>query len=107
MRQRIIYKRKDNPVFCDAIVYPMVTEKSMRLSAENTYLFRVSAKADKNLIKSAVESLFETEVESVRVANVKPKLKRFKGNLALRGGIYRKAFVRLKPGCSIDFSSGV
>ena len=46
--------------------------------------------------------LFKVEVESVQVANVKGKQKRF-GKLSGRRKDWKKAYVCLKPGQEINF----
>jgi len=61
----------------------------------------VALTATKADVKSAVESLFSVKVESVNVLNVKGKSKSFK-NRAGRRGDWRKAYVRLAGGQSID-----
>ena len=49
--------------------------------------------------------LFKVEVEGVQVANVKGKVKRFKGATGRRKG-WKKAYVSLKPGQEINFVEG-
>ncbi|MCZ6525977.1 MAG: 50S ribosomal protein L23, partial [Gammaproteobacteria bacterium] len=53
-------------------------------------------------IKQAVELMFEVEVDSVQVNNVKGKSKRYK-NTSGRRSDWKKAYVKLKPGSNIDF----
>ena len=65
--------------------------------------FRVANDATKPEIKRAVELMFGVEVESVQVANLKGKVKRFGQTVGRRSGS-RKAYVRLKPGHDIDFT---
>ena len=59
--------------------------------------------ATKQQVKKAVELMFDVEVESVQVLNVKGKQKRFGRTLGKRSDT-KKAYVRLKPGNDIDFS---
>ena len=47
--------------------------------------------ATKPEIKAAVELLFKVQVETVQVANVKGKAKRFKGSVGRRKGRLEKA----------------
>ena len=68
-------------------------------------IFRVATDATKPEIKAAVELLFKVDVESVQVANVKGKVKRFKGATGRRKG-WKKAYVSLKPGQEINFVEG-
>ena len=59
------------------------------------------ATATKADIKAAVEQLFDVKVEAVNVVNVKGKNKAFRNRQGRRGG-WRKAYVRLAEGQSID-----
>ncbi len=68
-------------------------------------IFRVCSDATKPEIKAAVELLFKVEVEGVQVANVKGKVKRFKGATGRRKG-WKKAYVSLKAGQEINFVEG-
>ena len=50
----------------DVIIRPDITEKSMgMIEKENKLVFIVSRKANKKIIKQAVEKLYEVKVESV------------------------------------------
>ena len=81
---------------------PRVSEKTARIQeASNQYVFEVATTATKGDVKAAVESLFNVKVEAVNVVNVKGKSKTFR-NRAGRRGDWRKAYVRLAEGQSID-----
>ena len=85
------------------LLAPQVSEKSTYVAEKNEQVvFRVVGNATKPEIKAAVELLFKVEVESVQVANVKGKQKRF-GKLAGRRKNWKKAYVCLKPGQEINF----
>ena len=59
--------------------------------------------ARKPEIRRAVEKMFNVEVASVSVLNVKGKRKGMRGRNPGRRPGWRKAYVRLKPGHDIDF----
>ena len=80
---------------------PLVSEKTARLQEINQYVFEVASTATKADVKSAVESLFNVTVEAVNVMNVKGKNKTFRFKAGRRGD-WRKAYVRLAAGQSID-----
>ena len=81
---------------------PHVSEKAARTQElANQYVFEVAQDATKADVKSAVESLFSVKVESVNVLNVKGKNKSFRNRNGRRGD-WRKAYVRLAEGQSID-----
>jgi len=85
------------------LLEPRITEKSSLLGDKyNQYVFKVVKGASKPEIKKAVELLFEVEVESVQVLNVKGKSKRFSQMLGRRSD-WKKAYVKLKPGFDIDY----
>lgn len=87
----------------DVLKKPVLTEKSMTLSAEeNKYIFDVDVNANKIEIKQAVEAMFGVKVESVNVMNVKPKKKRM-GRYEGKTNRRRKAIVKLAEGESINY----
>jgi len=88
------------------LLAPRVTEKTARLSANsNQYVFRVDSSADKAEVRDAVEHLFEVNVESVRIVNVKGKNKAFRLRPGKRSD-WKKAYVRIQEGQVIDVLGG-
>ena len=88
------------------LLAPHVTEKAAVVGeSSNQYVFQVMTDATKPEIKKAVETLFEVEVDAVRVSNVKGKVKRSGANLGRRKN-WKKAYVRVKDGQTIDFMGG-
>jgi large subunit ribosomal protein L23 len=88
------------------LLAPQISEKATYVADKHEQVvFRVASDATKPEIKAAVELLFKVEVEGVQVANVKGKVKRFKGTTGRRKG-WKKAFVSLKAGQEINFVEG-
>lgn len=86
------------------LLAPLVSEKSTIVAEKyRQFAFRVASTATKPEIKRAVEVLFKTEVESVRIVNIKGKQKRFRQRLGRRNDL-KKAYVSLKPGQDINFT---
>ena len=86
------------------LIGPHVSEKSTRVADEfNQFTFRVRVDARKPEVRRAVEKMFNVEVESVSILNVKGKSKGMRGRIRGRRPDWRKAYVRLKPGQDIDF----
>ncbi|EWS78414.1 50S ribosomal protein L23 [Xylella taiwanensis] len=86
---------------------PRVSEKNSRLQElSNCYVFEVSSDATKVDVKIAVERLFDVKVGVVRILNVKGKSKSFRNRGGSRSG-WRKAYVRLVDGQSIDVAANV
>jgi large subunit ribosomal protein L23 len=82
---------------------PHISEKATIVADDaKQVVFRVASDATKPEIKKAVEQLFEVKVRSVRVLNVKGKVKRTARGIGKRKDI-RKAYVRLAEGHDIDF----
>lgn len=87
------------------IVAPHISEKSTRVGEKHRQIvFSVRRDATKPSIKQAVEKMFNVQVESVTVANMKGKRK-LTARIAGRRKDWKKAYVRLKPGHDIDFLS--
>jgi large subunit ribosomal protein L23 len=88
------------------LLAPQVSEKATYIADKNEQVvFKVASDATKPEVKAAVELLFKVQVESVQVANVKGKVKRF-GKMMGRRSNWKKAFVCLKPGQEINFAAG-
>jgi large subunit ribosomal protein L23 len=83
---------------------PRVSEKTVRGQEHNQYAFEVATDATKADIKTAVEKIFDVKVESVNVVNVKGKSKAFRYRQGRRGD-WRKAYVKLAEGQSIDVTA--
>ncbi|MCT8679050.1 50S ribosomal protein L23 [Glaesserella parasuis] len=71
----------------------------------NTIVFKVALDANKVEIANAVEQLFEVKVDSVRTVVVKGKTKRH-GAKSGRRSDWKKAYVTLQEGQSLDFVEG-
>ena len=84
---------------------PIISEKSTIAAEKNRQVvFKVQKQATKKQVKSAVEVMFNVEVDSVQVLNIKGKQKRFGRSLGQRSD-WKKAYVKLKLGHDIDFSA--
>ena len=88
----------------DIVKSVLRTEKSTRLLAENKYLFLVNKFANKIEIKKAVEEIFNVNVVSVNIMNMKGKPKRVRFKLG-KTPDWKKALVTLKQGDTIDIAS--
>ncbi|MDP1614395.1 MAG: 50S ribosomal protein L23 [Methylococcales bacterium] len=92
-------------VLAGVLQAPIISEKSTSAAEKNRqFVFKVQKQATKKQVKSAVEVMFNVEVDSVNVLNVKGKQKRFGRSLGQRSD-WKKAYVKLKPGHDIEFSA--
>ena len=81
-----------------------LSEKATLLSeTNNEYVFKVNPDANKLEIKYAVEKLFGKKVEAVRTANYQGKKKRERRADFGRTKRWKKAFVRLADGETLEF----
>ncbi len=81
-----------------------LSEKATLLTEkQNEYVFKVDRRANKLEIKDAVERLFGKKVADVRTANYQGKKKRAGRAGSGRTKNWKKAFVRLADGESIEF----
>lgn len=82
---------------------PLITEKtSLGKDENNMVAFVVDRAATKIEIKQAVEKFFKTEVKNVNTVTVAGKKKRF-GKREGKRSNWKKAYVTLKEGNSVDF----
>ncbi|WP_439295167.1 50S ribosomal protein L23 [Lonepinella sp. BR2882] len=85
---------------------PLISEKATNnAEGSNTIVFKVALDANKVEIANAVAQLFEVKVDSVRTVVVKGKTKR-RGNKVGRRSDWKKAYVTLQEGQSLDFAEG-
>jgi large subunit ribosomal protein L23 len=94
----------------DILRRPIITEKSNYQAGDlNQYVFEVSNDATKQMIKDAVETVFDVDVNRVNIINVPAKRSRRWRNrrIKVRRSSYKKAIITLEPGESIDVFEGV
>ncbi len=85
---------------------PHITEKATGLGdSSNQYAFKVARDATKHEIRMAVEELFDVEVENVTTLNVKGKVKRNVRGIKSRTKNWKKAYVRLAEGETLDYTA--
>ncbi len=85
---------------------PLLTEKNHTLrDEENKYVFQVALDANKLEIKSAVEEIFDVQVNAVKTMRVKGKVKRL-GRFEGKRPDWKKAIITLADGDAIDLFAG-
>ena len=88
------------------LLAPQISEKATYVADKHEQvIFRVAQDATKPEVKAAVELLFKVSVESVQIANVKGKQKKF-GRFMGKRKNWKKAYVCLKAGQEINFVDG-
>ena len=112
MAKKMLSKGKDSvkeptPADYQVLIKPVVTEKSSVVGGVGSCaVFKVAKRATKDQIKGAVERVFKVEVDKVRTCNFIGKLKRTNRSVGRRAA-YKKAYVSLKPGHTIDLVEGL
>ncbi|MCP4194675.1 MAG: 50S ribosomal protein L23 [Planctomycetaceae bacterium] len=85
------------------VLRPLVTEKGMhRSTRDNQYAFEVNPLANKELIKSAIQELFDVTVTKVRTQNRKGKPRRYRFRYGSTKS-WKKAIVTLDSEDRIEF----
>lgn len=86
---------------------PLLTEKSVKLQeTQNTFVFEVAREANKIEVKRAIEEIFDVKVDGVRILKMQGKMKRL-GRFTGRRSSWKKAFVTLKPGETLELFENV
>lgn len=85
----------------EILISPIKTEKAERLKESNQYVFRVNGNATKNEIKKAAEKIFKTKVEKVRIVQIPPKVRAFRGKRGFKSG-YKKAIIKFSSPISLE-----
>lgn len=87
----------------NAVIKPIVTEKSYAMASKGFYTFKVSRSASKGAIKNNIKSLYGVDVIEVNTNVLPGKPKRImKSRKFTKTETWKKAVVRLKEGQSID-----
>lgn len=84
----------------DILRLPHITEKAAIRKDEmdgRLVVFKIRPETTKQQVKEAVKRIFDVEVESVRTANFRGKVKRM-GKYRGKRADWKKAYVTLKPG---------
>lgn len=90
----------------NALIRPIITEKSQTLNAKGKYTFEVALKANKIEIANAVEAMYGVTVADVatlrQFGKMKSRMSRSKVTSG-RTSLIKKAIVTLQEGDIIDF----
>ncbi|MCK4907593.1 MAG: 50S ribosomal protein L23 [Spirochaetes bacterium] len=93
-------------VLQNIIISPLLTEKANTLKEADKYVFKVDRRANKDLIKRALESMYEINVLKCNIINVRGKKKRVRYRLGMTPS-WKKAIVTIKQGQTFPFFEGI
>lgn len=88
------------------LIRPMITEKSTIMAEIGKYSFRVAPKANKTLVKEAVQKTFGVKVVDVNITMLRGKQKRY-GPRSKKQPDVKKAVVTLRSGDKIQLIEGL
>ena len=89
----------------EVLVRPVVTEKSTLLQEQDKYVFEVLPKANKIMVREAVERAYNVKVVAVNILKNHGKTKRY-GPRRITTRDRKKAVVTLKSGDRIQIFEG-
>ena len=90
----------------EVLLRPTITEKSTLLQEDGQYTFEVAPRANKTLVKQAVEENFNVKVLSVNITVNRGKRKRYGPRFKKQPDI-KKAVVTLQAGDRINLIEGL
>lgn len=85
-----------------SIQRPHITEKALRLSEKNQYIFRVVPLATKSEIKKQIKKLYHVDVVRMRSIVGEEKRRRFRGMIGKKLVVTKKMIATIKNGQKID-----
>ncbi len=92
----------------EVLLRPVVTEKTMIATDEdNKVAFEVDMRANKHLVKQAVEKAWDVSVVDVNIMVMPAKTNRRGSSIHIRLPKWKKAVVTLAPGDRIQLFEGV
>ncbi len=92
---------KQNNILEDIIVSPLMTEKIVAGEKTGKYTFRVKSKANKVMVRKAIEKIYGVKVEKINIVQIKTKVVMRRSGEGKKGKRGKKAIVTLKKGESI------
>jgi len=92
----------------EVLVRPIISEKNTLLNERGQYIFEVSQRANKVMIRRAVEELFNVNVTAVNIMHVVGKKRRSPRRRTYgMTRSWKKAVVSLREGQRIELFQGV
>ncbi len=87
----------------EVLLRPRLTEKAVETMEQGVYVFDVSPRANKVMIKKAIQDVYKVEPVKIAISSIKTKKKRNPrtGKIGTQSG-GKKAYVYLKKGDSIS-----
>lgn len=91
----------------DVLRRPIVSEKAVKLSEENSVAFEVDARATKEDVARAVQAIYNVKPTKVNIVVVKGKVKQFRGRGTGTQRTVKKAYVSLPADAKLDLATNI
>jgi large subunit ribosomal protein L23 len=87
----------------EVLLRPRLTEKVVTMMEQGVYVFDISLRANKIMVKKAIQDVYKVEPVKIAISSIKSKKKRNPrtGKIGTQSG-GKKAYVYLKKGDSIS-----
>lgn len=83
--------------YSEVLIKPLISEKSTLEREKGVYVFKIAPKANKILVKQAIESIFPVKVNKVAILVQKPKVSvNLKTGKKTKKNSFKKAYVYIK-----------
>ncbi|MDE1970402.1 MAG: 50S ribosomal protein L23 [Patescibacteria group bacterium] len=89
----------------ELVRHPWFTEKALRGTAGNKYVFRVAPHANKTEIKKLFERGYGVTVVAVNMVHIPPKTRKTRGGKTSEKPGYKKAVITLAAGDKLEFAT--
>ncbi|MDR1826280.1 MAG: 50S ribosomal protein L23 [Rickettsiales bacterium] len=86
----------------DVLRRPIISEKAAKLAESDGLVFEVAPNATKKDIENAILAIYGVSPKKVNVANIKGKVKSFRGKNKGAQKTVKKAYVTLPKGHGVD-----
>lgn len=90
----------------EILIRPIISEKNTMLNEQGKYIFEVSDRANKIMVRQAVQELFKVHVTDVNIMHVAGKKRRSGPTYGMTRS-WKKAVVSLGEGERIELFQGV
>lgn len=94
-----------NPKFSQAVANPVITEKTMAMTEDGYYTFKVDKKATKHQITHCLELMFGiavVEIKTIRSGSMTAHWNRKKKKKNIKVDISKKALVKFNPAVELN-----
>lgn len=85
------------------ILNPLITEKTTLLSESGVYVFRISKRANKIMVKQSIKEMYGFQPKKISIINVSSKKRSSRGHAGRKSG-YKKVMVYLQEGDKIEMA---